>query len=95
MAIVMNMRWAGVTKAQYDQARGVVKWETDVPAGAKFHVACFDDKGLRVTDVWESADDFNRFVEERLTPGVEQVGIQGQPEVEIVEAHAIFAPNPA
>jgi hypothetical protein len=95
MAIVMNMRWEGVTKAQYDQARAAVKWETETPTGAKFHVASFDDKGLRVTDLWDSADDFNRFVEERLMPGVQQVGIAGQPEVEITEAHAIFAPNPA
>ena len=94
MAIVMNMQWPGVTKAQYDQTLAVVKWETDTPTGAKFHVASFDDKGLRVTDVWESADDFNRFVEQRLMPGVQQVGIVGEPQVEIIEVHRIFAPDP-
>ena len=92
--IVMNMRWAGVTKEQYDQALKEVRWETDLPNGAKFHVAAFDDKGLLVTDVWDTAEDFNRFVEQRLTPGVEKVGIQGQPEVVITPTHRIFAPNP-
>ena len=95
MAIVMNMRWPGVTKSQYDQTLQVIQWETDIPKGAKFHVASFDDHGLRVTDVWDSADDFNQFVEQRLMPGVQQVGITGEPEVEIIEAHRIFAPNPA
>jgi hypothetical protein len=95
MAIVMNMRWQGVTADQYDQILGLVKWESDVPAGAKFHVASFDGAGLRVTDVWASADDFNRFVEQRLMPGVQQAGIAGQPDVEITEAHRIFAPDPA
>jgi hypothetical protein len=95
VAIVMSMRWDGVTKTQYDQAREVVGWETDVPAGAKFHVASFDDNGLHVTDVWETTEDFNRFVEQRLMPGVQQVGIAGQPDVSISDAHRMFAPNPA
>ena len=93
--IVMNMQWPGVTRAQYDQTLAQVKWETEAPVGAKFHVASFDDKGLRVTDVWDSADDFNRFVEQRLMPGVQQVGIAGEPQVEILEVHRIIAPNPA
>jgi hypothetical protein len=43
--------------------------------------------------VWDSAEDFQRFVDDRLMPGVQQVGIQGQPQVEILPAHAIFAPG--
>lgn len=95
MAIVMNMRWAGVTKDQYDQTLSKVDWENQAPDGAKYHVASFDDDGLRVTDVWDSADAFNTFVEQRLMPGVQAVGIAGQPEVEILEVHRIFAPNPS
>ena len=60
-----------------------------MPEGAKYHVVSFDDQGIRVTDVWESADAFNRFVEQRLMPGVQKVGIAGQPEVEIIEVHRI------
>ena len=94
MPIVMNMRWRGVTQDQYDQVLSLVRWETDVPSGAKYHVASFDGDGLRVTDVWDSADDFNRFAQERLMPGVQQVGIAGEPEIEVTDAHRIFAPNP-
>jgi len=32
---------------------------------------------------------------QRLMPGVRQVGIVGEPQVEILEVHRIFAPNPA
>ena len=45
MAIVMNMQWSGVTKVQYDQTLALVKWETETPTGAKFHVASFDERG--------------------------------------------------
>ena len=39
MATVMKMHWAGVTKDQYEAVRKEAKWETDVPQGAKYHVA--------------------------------------------------------
>lgn len=93
MATVMKMRWEGVTRDQYDQARKVVSWETDVPKGAIHHVAWFTDGGINVIDLWDSAADFNTFVESRLMPGVQEVGIQGEPQVELHEAHAVFAPR--
>jgi hypothetical protein len=93
MAVVMSMKWEGVTPEQYDATRDLVKWETDVPHGAIHHVAAFDETGLRVTDIWESAQDFQAFVDDRLMPGVQQVGIEGQPEAEIYPVHAIFAPD--
>jgi hypothetical protein len=90
MAIVMQMRWEGVTPEQYAQAQEVVKWESDVPKGGVFHVAWFESGALRVTDVWETAEDFQTFVDQRLMPGVAEVGIQGEPQVEIQPAHRIF-----
>lgn len=93
MAIMMLMDWAGVTAEQYDEVRQTVNWEGDAPAGAMFHVAAFTDAGARITDVWASAEDFQRFVDERLMPGVQKVGIAGEPKVDIFAAHAVFAPG--
>ena len=93
MAYVMQMRWDGVTKQQYDELRPVVQWETEHPDGAYFHVAYFDDAGINVVDVWESPAHFDRFFQERLGPGVQQVGVQGQPDVTWHEAHAIYNPQ--
>lgn len=87
MSIVMQMRWKGVTPAQYDQVREIVAWERDPAPGGALHVAWFDDDGLRVWDVWESADAFGAFTEGRLTPGVAQVGIETQPDVTIAPLH--------
>jgi hypothetical protein len=89
----MKMRWEGVTPAQYDEARKAVNWEGDTPDGALYHVAWFTDGGVNVIDVWDSAEDFNMFAEGRLMPGVKQVGIAGEPNVELHDAHATFAPG--
>jgi hypothetical protein len=92
MAVAMMMRWAGVTSEQYDAVRKIVDWEGNPAPGGLFHVAGFDDAGLHVTDIWERSEDFQAFVADRLMPGVKQVGIPGEPMVEIVPVHALFAP---
>jgi predicted ester cyclase len=92
MAVIVNLRWAGVRPEQYDEVREVVGWETDAPKGGIHHCAAFDGDGAVVTDVWETAEDFENFVADRLMPGVHKVGILGEPRVEILPAHALFAP---
>jgi hypothetical protein len=88
MAIVMQMEWNEVRPDQYDEARRVVDWEGAVPDGAIFHVAWFGADGFRAWDVWESQEAFDRFTNERLMPGIAQVGIEGQPNVTILPCHA-------
>ncbi len=92
MAVAMFMHWDGVTAGEYDQIRELVNWEGDPPVGGRLHVAAVDESGLHITDLWDSAEEFQAFVANRLMPGVKQLGLQGEPEVTILPAHAIFAP---
>jgi hypothetical protein len=90
MPVVMQLQWDGVTPQQYDEACDVVGWESDAPPGGIFHAAWFEDGALRVLDVWETPDDFQAFVEARLTPGTNKVGLEGEPQVTIAPAHRIY-----
>jgi len=92
MPVVMKMKWDGVTPEQYDDAREKVRWEQEPAEGGLHHVAWFENGALMVIDVWETAEDFQRFVDQRLMPGVEAIGIPGQPEVDIQPVHAVFDP---
>lgn len=92
MSVMMKMHWAGITKEQYESLRKSVNWEGNRPKGANFHIAAFDDKGIHVVDLWDAAEDFNNFVEKRLTPEVMKLGISSQPQVDILPVHAIYAP---
>jgi hypothetical protein len=92
MAIAMFMHWEGVTADQYDRVRKLVGWEGIPAPGGLFHVAAFDEHGLHVTDLWETADQFQAFATNRLMPGVKQIGIEGELKVEIVPVHALFTP---
>jgi len=90
MAVVMSMRWAGVTPEQYDAVRDVVGWEEAAPAGAELHVAWFDGEGLHVIDVWESEQAFQTFFAERLASAIEKAGIAGEPETDFSPLHRRF-----
>jgi hypothetical protein len=92
MAVVMRMEWPEVTQEQYDATLEAVGWEENPPDGAIFHVAFFDEGGFKVLDVWESREKFQTFLEERLYPGIQQVGIDGEPTLTFAPAHRIFEP---
>ena len=92
MPVMMIMQWDGITPEHYDQARALVNWEGDPPPGGIYHVAAFDGASLRVTDVWESAEQFQQFAEQRLIPGTKQLGLPGEAKVEIYPVHRIHAP---
>jgi hypothetical protein len=92
MATVMLMHWREATPEQYDQVRDRVRWDEDVPAGVKLHICGFADDGMRILDVWDSEHAFNTFFEQRIGPAVQEVGIEGQPDVKFYETHGVFAP---
>ena len=77
MATVMLMHWREATPEQYDRAREMVGWDRDTPTGAKLHVSGFSDDGLHVTDVWDSEQSFNTFMEQRLAQRFRRSGSRG------------------
>ena len=93
MRSMMIMKWEGVTSDQYDTMRKLVKWDANPAKGAVLHVAGFTKSGMRVTDIWESPEDFNNFVQDRLMPVVKQLGIAGEPKVKLLPVHTIFTPD--
>jgi hypothetical protein len=70
-----------------------VRWEQDIPKGARFHVAWFAPDGFRVIDIWESEARFNTFAEQRLMPVIATLGLQTQPAVVFGPAHRMFNPG--
>jgi heme-degrading monooxygenase HmoA len=48
---------------------------------------------MRVVDIWESAEDFQNFINAKVMPAVQQLGITSQPDVKILPAHNVFIPK--
>lgn len=80
--IVVHFNGDGMTAAQYDQIIVELQKVTSFPPAGQIAHACYKtDKGLKVVDVWESAETFNAFGE-KLMPILQQLGVNaGQPVV--------------
>ncbi len=99
MAILLKWRVEGVTPQQYDEVRRLAKWETDVPEGEIFHAVSMADNAWEGVDIWESQDDFDQFLQNRLQPAFQQVGVTSQPRIASDPVYRIFPaafmPKPA
>jgi hypothetical protein len=94
MAMVLIQNMDGVTLDQYDEVNAKLGVDDDPPAGLIVHTASPRDGGVRIVDVWESEDAWQRFREERLLPVVHEVfGEQaGPPHQETHETHKVIKP---
>ena len=77
-----------VTRDQYDESiRQLEKSGDWLPEGLEYHVAFKSDGEFRVSEIWDSREQFDAFGE-RLMPVLKGVGIEpGKPEM--LEIHNI------
>jgi hypothetical protein len=95
MAIAVQMDFEGATLEQYDNVLELMGLtpKGPGPAGSISHFATKTDSGLRVVDVWESREQFDKFAQEQIGPFSQQAGITGQPAMQFFEVHNYFTPG--
>ena len=88
MPVALVSQGGGITKELYDETiRRMTggKTRADSPAdwpveGLLVHVAGEAEGGFRVVDVWESEEALRRFAE-TLVPILQELGVEGKPEI--------------
>ena len=92
MAILALFTGNGITRQMYESLRREIDWVHNHPPGGIFHVAGFDNSGnnIRVADIWESEEELNRFIKEKLTPAMQQHNIP-VPQMEVFQIHSVDA----
>ena len=83
MAYLISHHFAGGTQEQYEAILGEVHPGGKLPAGQTYHVAGPTDGGWLIAAVWNSKEDYDRFVSEKLEPALGHVsgGFSGPPEM--------------
>jgi hypothetical protein len=72
MSVVMQHRVPGMTKEQYRQVMATNGDALTAARGFRAHYGVFDDAGIfTAVEVWDTADDHNRFYDEYIRPYVE------------------------
>ena len=86
MAILVIISGAGIDKNQYEAVRKEVDWEGRPPAGLLLAAAGFDQKGMRVADLWESQQALDQFLDKRLKPALQKLKVPA-PQVDVYPVH--------
>lgn len=88
MAVGVVLDFAGATLEQYDQIVEKMGFTPGGPGGpgGLFHWVTATDGGIRVTDVWESAERFQQFAQEKIGPMSAEFGL-GEPTITFHEVH--------
>jgi hypothetical protein len=92
MAVAIVMDFPGATLDQYDaviQSMGLVPGGPP-PEGAISHFVTRTDDGIRVVDVWETQEQFDKFAREQIGPQTQKAGIPGPPVMTVYEVHNHF-----
>jgi hypothetical protein len=89
MSVVVRHQPRGLTKEKYDEVnRRIEEAGAWPPDGLDMHV-CFGSEGeLRVSEIWDSEEQFRAFGE-RLFPVLNEAGIELGGDPEIFEVHQL------
>ena len=88
MSVVVRHRPKGLTREQYDEVsrrmEGAGSWPPD---GMDMHVLFGPEGDMRVSEIWDSEEQFRAFAA-RLMPVLDEVGVP-YAEPEVFEAHEL------
>ena len=95
MAVAVVLEFQNATLDQYDKVCELMGLTPKGPGpkGAISHWVTKTDGGIRVTDVWESKEQFEKFAQEQIGPYSAQAGITEPPETTFHEVHNYFTPG--
>ncbi len=86
MAVVSFVEFPNATIKQYDQVMKEMDMGKATPPGALCHIAYEENGRLRVVNVWESEEDGDRFMREKLIPVWDKLGM-GRPHIRTYRVH--------
>jgi hypothetical protein len=89
MTVAVDLKFDGGTLEQYDEVARLMEYEPGgvAPPGCLFHWGALADHGLRVTDVWETREQFEDYAREKIGPFSQQAGIPGAPRITFYDVH--------
>lgn len=95
MAVAIEMTFKGATLDQYDQVIEKMGLKPEGPGapGGLFHWVTKTDDGIKVVDVWESKEVFEKFAQDEIGPFTQEVGLPNPPVMTFHEVHNHLTAN--
>jgi hypothetical protein len=93
MTIVTTLDVNGLTANEYRAVLDELGVETRPDGGIYLHLATPTDFGFRIVEIWDEKEGFDRFLENRLAPAGEAVGLDQEMTIAVTPLHNFFAPR--
>jgi hypothetical protein len=93
VAIAVIQDFDGATIDEYDivvEKMGITSGGKHSDPGCLFHWAAQTAEGVRIVDVWETREQFDKFIEAQVVPDGLEVGFPNPPKNTFYEVHAYF-----
>jgi hypothetical protein len=93
MTVVTTLDVNGLTTNEYRAVLDELGVETRPEGGIYLHLTTPTDFGFRIVEIWDEKEGFDRFLEQRLAPATEAVGMERETTITVTPLHNFFAPR--
>jgi hypothetical protein len=93
VTVVSTLDVHGLTVQEYRAVMDELGVETRPEGGIYLHLTTRTDFGFRVVEIWDEREGFDRFMERRLAPASEAVGLEREMTIAVTPLHNFFAPR--
>jgi hypothetical protein len=93
MTVVSTLDVTDLTASEYRAVMDELGVERSPEGGIYLHLTTPIDSGFRIVEIWDQKENFDRFVEHRLVPANEAIGLDRATEITVTPLHNLFAPR--
>jgi hypothetical protein len=93
MTVVSTLDVTGLTASEYRAVMDELGVEQRPEGGIYLHLTTRTDFGYRIVEIWDEKDNFDSFVERRLAPANQAIGVDRATEISVTPMHNLFAPR--
>lgn len=93
MTVVSTLDVHGLTAREYRAVMDELGVETRPESGIYLHLTTPIEFGFRVVEIWDEKEGFDRFMEQRLAPAGEAIGLDREMTITVTPLHNFFAPR--
>jgi hypothetical protein len=93
MTVVSTLDVTDLTATEYRAVMDELGVERRPEGGIYLHLTTPTDFGYRIVEIWDEKDNFDRFVERRLAPANQAIGVERATKITVTPLHNLFAPR--
>jgi hypothetical protein len=93
MTVVSTLDVADLTAREYRAVMDELGVEQHPEGGIYLHLTTPTDFGYRIVEIWDERQNFDWFVEHRLAPANEAIGLKRETAITVTPLHNFFAPR--